>query len=145
MRPKTSHLNSMTIAREWHLVDAENQTLGHVATQIAMILMGKHKPTHSDHYDCGDNVVVVNAEKVVVSGTKAQDKTYAYHTGYPGGRREVAYSDMMEDHPERIVQKAVQRMLPKTKLGRKLFKKLHVYAGSEHPHTAQQPQPIAQA
>lgn len=145
MRPKTSHLNSMTIAREWHLVDAENQTLGHVATQIAMILMGKHKPTHSDHYDCGDNVVVINAQSVAVSGTKAENKTYAYHTGYPGGLREEVYGELLENHPERIIQKAVQRMLPKTKLGRKLIKKLHVYGGSEHPHTAQKPQLIAKA
>jgi large subunit ribosomal protein L13 len=143
MRPKTSHLNSMTIAREWHLVDVQNQVLGHAATQIAMILMGKHKPTHSDHYDCGDNIVVVNAAKVRVTGNKAEDKTYARHTGYPGGRREDRYSDLIEAYPERVIQKAVQRMLPKNKLGRQLIKKLHVYGGPEHPHTAQQPQPIA--
>ena len=142
MRPKTPHLNSMTIARDWHLVDAENQILGHVATQIAMILMGKHKPTHSDHYDCGDNIVVINAQKVAVTGTKAEDKTYRRHTGYPGGRREDPYATFLENHPERIIMKAVQRMLPKTKLGRQLIKKLHVYGGAEHPHTAQQPQPL---
>jgi len=142
MRPKTSHLNSMTYAREWHLVDAENQTLGHMATRIAMILMGKHKPTHSDHFDCGDNIVVVNAEKVRVSGRKAEEKTYARVTGYPGGRREDSYSDMIEEHPHRVIQKAVKRMLPKNKLGRQLIKKLHVYGGPEHPHVAQQPKPL---
>lgn len=143
MRPKTSHLNSMTIAREWHLVDAENQILGHVATRIAMILMGKHKPTHSDHYDCGDNVVVVNAQKIAVSGNKAQDKVYVRYTGYPGGLREDRYADVLDKHPERIIHKAVQRMLPKNKLSRQLLRKLHVYGGPEHPHAAQQPQPIA--
>ena len=100
----------MTIAREWHLVDAENQVLGHVATRIAMILMGKHKPTHSDHYDCGDNVVVVNAQKIVVSGNKAQDKVYVRYTGYPGGLREDRYADVLDKHPERIIRKAVQRI-----------------------------------
>ncbi|MDA0666477.1 MAG: 50S ribosomal protein L13 [Planctomycetota bacterium] len=133
----------MTIAREWHLVDAENQILGHVATQIAMILMGKHKPTHSDHYDCGDNIVLINAQKVAVTGTKAETKTYRRHTGYPGGRREDPYATFLENHPERIIMKAVQRMLPKTKLGRQLIRKLHVYGGAEHPHIAQQPQPLA--
>jgi len=142
MRPKTSHLNSMTYAREWHLVDAENQVLGRMATRIAMILMGKHKPTHSDHFDCGDNIVVVNAEKVRVSGRKAEDKKYVHVTGYPSGRRETPYEKVLEEFPHRILQKAVKRMLPKNKLGRQLIKKLHVYGGPEHPHIAQQPKPL---
>jgi large subunit ribosomal protein L13 len=132
----------MTIAREWHLVDAENQVLGRMASRIAMILMGKHKPTHSDHYDCGDHVVVINAGKVLVTGRKSEQKTYARVTGYPGGRREDPYSEMLEQYPHRVLQKAVQRMLPKNKLGRQLIKKLHVYGGPEHPHVAQQPQPL---
>ena len=139
MRPKTSHHNSMTIAREWHLVDAEGEILGRLATRIAMILMGKHKPTHSDHYDCGDHVVVVNAAKVAVTGTKEETKTYPYVTGYPGGRREEVFAELREEHPERILQKAVKRMLPKNKLGRQLLSKLHVYGGAEHPHAAQKP------
>jgi large subunit ribosomal protein L13 len=142
MRQKTSHLNSMTYAREWHLVDAENQVLGRMATQIAMILMGKHKPTHSDHFDCGDNIVVVNAEKVRVTGRKAEEKKYVYVTGYPGGRRETPYEKVMDEYPHRVLQKAVKRMLPKNKLGRQLIKKLHVYAGPQHPHVAQQPKPL---
>lgn len=143
MRPKTTHLTPKTVARDWHLVDAENMVLGRMATEIAMILMGKHRPTHSDHLDCGDHVVVVNAQKVRVSGRKAEQKTYARVTGYPGGRREDLYSDWIEEHPHRVVQKAVQRMLPKNKLGRKLLRKLHVYGGAEHPHVAQQPKPLA--
>ena len=107
-----------------------------------MILMGKHRPTYSKHFDTGDNVIVINAEKIRVTGTKADSKVYVYHTGYPGGRREVPYAEMLANHPERILEKAVQRMLPKNKLGRTRLGKLHVYAGSEHPHTAQQPQPL---
>lgn len=133
----------MTVPREWHLVDAENQILGRLATKIAMILMGKHRPTHSDHYDCGDYIVVINAAKIAVTGTKEEDKTYPYVTGYPGGRREEVFAELRAEHPERILQKAVKRMLPKNKLGRQLLSKLHVYGGAEHPHAAQKPVPLS--
>jgi large subunit ribosomal protein L13 len=142
MRQQTTHLNSMTYAREWHLVDAENQILGRTAVRIAMVLMGKHKPTHSDHYDCGDYVVVVNADKVRVTGSKAEAKTYVHVTGYPSGRRETPYAKMLEEYPHRVLKKAVLRMLPKNKLSRQLIKKLHIYGGPEHPHVAQQPKPL---
>ena len=142
MRPTTSHHTPSTHERAWHLVDAEGQVLGRLATRIAMILMGKHAPSYSPHLDVGDNVVVVNAEKIRVTGNKAETKVYPYYTGYPGGRREVPYQDMLAQHPERILEKAVQRMLPKNKLGRARMRKLHIYAGPEHPHVAQKPQPL---
>ena len=142
MRPKTSHLNHSSHEAAWHLVDAEGQILGRLATKIAMTLMGKQRPSYSPHFDGGDAVVIVNAERILVTGNKASQKVYVYHTGYPGGRREVPYADMMENHPERILEKAIQRMMPKNKLGRERIKKLHIYAGSEHPHVAQQPQPL---
>lgn len=143
MRPTTTHLKPGSHERAWHLVDAEGQVLGRLATRIAMILMGKHRPSYSPHLDAGDAVVIVNAEKIKVTGTKAEDKVYVYHTGYPGGRREVPYATMLERHPERILEKAVSRMMPKNNLGRERMKKLHIYAGPEHPHTAQKPQPLA--
>jgi len=143
MRPTTSHLNSMTIAREWHMVDAEGVTLGHMATRIAVVLMGKHKPTVSEHYDCGDNVIVVNAAKVHVSGNKSEQKAYVHHTGYPGGQRSVPFAKLLDEQPEEIVIKAVKRMMPKNKLGRHMLSKLHVYGGAEHPHAAQQPQALS--
>lgn len=142
MRQKTSHNTPQTHVRQWHLADAEGQVLGRLARDIAVVLMGKHRPTYSPHYDSGDGVVVVNCEKVRVTGTKAHDKSYARHTGYPGGRREAAYADVLKRHPERILFKAVQRMLPKTTLGRQMIKKLKIYTGPEHPHTAQAPQPL---
>mgnify|MGYP000096529985 CR=1 FL=1 len=142
MRPTTSHLTAQIHTAAWHIADAEGLTLGHLARDIAMVLMGKHRPTVSEHVDTGDSVVVINAEKIRVSGNKASEKFYVHHTGYPGGRRETPYADVMERKPDQIIFKAVQRMLPKNKLGRTMLKKLHVYAGSEHPHTAQQPQPF---
>ncbi len=142
MRPKTSHLKPSEVEREWFLVDAEDQILGRLAARIAVVLMGKHKPTLSEHVDCGDAVVVVNAEKVRLSGNKEADKTYAHYTGYPGGHREVPIARVRERHPERILIQAVKRMLPKNRLGREMLRKLHVYAGGEHPHAAQKPQPM---
>ncbi len=142
MRPKTSHGTPQTHDSQWHLVDAEGQILGRLARDIAMVLMGKHRPTYSPHYLSGDHVVVVNCEKVRVTGLKAQKKTYARVTGYPGGRVVETYADLLERHPDRILFKAVQRMLPKTVLGRKMIKNLKIYAGAEHPHDAQQPQPF---
>lgn len=143
MRPKTSHNNPQTHVRQWHLVDAEGQVLGRMARDIAVVLMGKHRPTYSPHFDSGDGVIVINCEKLVVTGNKASSKTYARHTGYPGGRREDRFADWIVNHPERVLHKAVQRMLPKTVLGRKMLTKLKIYAGSEHPHGAQQPQPLS--
>ncbi|MCX8228696.1 MAG: 50S ribosomal protein L13 [Planctomycetota bacterium] len=142
MRPSTSHNNAQTQDRAWLLADADGKVLGRLARDIAYVLQGKHKPTVSEHYDCGDSVVVVNCEKVAVTGRKAEDKQYVHYTGYPGGRREIPYATVKGKHPERLLQKAVERMLPKTKLGRQMRKNLFVYAGGEHPHAAQQPAPL---
>jgi len=127
------------IQREWQLVDADGQILGRLASQIAMILRGKHKPTYAPHVDNGDFVVVVNAEKVQVTGKRPDQKIYWHHTGYPGGIKSETYRQLMARHPHRILKIAVKGMLPKNRLGRQLMKKLHVYAGSRHPHAAQQP------
>lgn len=127
------------IQREWQLVDADGQILGRLATQIASLLRGKHKPTFTPHVDNGDFVVVVNAEKIQVTGNKPDQKMYYRYSGYPGGLKAVSYRQMHQRHPERLIKFAVKGMLPKNRLGRKLMKKLHVYAGSRHPHTAQQP------
>jgi large subunit ribosomal protein L13 len=126
--------------RKWILVDATGKTLGRLATRIAMVLMGKHKPTYSTHLDMGDFVVVVNAEKFVLTGKKMQQKKYQRYSGFPSGRRETSIGKMMEKHPERILYLAVKRMLPPTRLGRRMIRKLHVYAGPNHPHSAQQPE-----
>jgi large subunit ribosomal protein L13 len=142
MRPKTSHLKPSEIQRGWYLADAENLVLGRMARDIAIVLMGKHKPTVSEHTLCGDSVVVINCEKVAVTGKKVEQKTYVHYTGYPGGRVEEGYQTMLDQHPERVLVKAVQRMLPKNRLGRQMLKNLFVYPGSEHPHTAQKPEPF---
>jgi large subunit ribosomal protein L13 len=142
MRPKTSHLKPAEIETGWFVADAENKVLGRLARDIAYVLQGKHKPTVSEHTLCGDAVVVVNCELVAVTGNKAQQKTYARVTGYPGGYVEEKYQDLLDLHPERVLVKAVQRMLPKNRLGRKMLKQLFVYSGDEHPHGAQQPQPF---
>ncbi len=143
MRPTTTHLKAGEIARDWHLADAEGQVVGRLAVRIAMILMGKHKPTFSDHLDCGDAVIVVNAEKVVLTGNKAAVKEYEHFTGYSGGHRVTPYGKMLAEHPERVLQKAVGRMLPKNRLRRVRMSKLFVYAGGQHPHGAQKPKPLA--
>ncbi len=137
--------SSKTIEREWHLVDAEGQVLGRLATRIATMLMGKHKPGYTPFLDCGDHVVVVNAEKIVLTGNKMNDKMYYRHTGYPGGIKEARARRVMREHPTRILESAVRGMVPKTKLGRQMLTKLRVYAGPEHPHEAQQPQPYSLA
>ncbi len=134
-----------TIEHEWHLIDAEGQVLGRLATRIATMLMGKHKPMYTPFLDCGDHVVVINAEKVVLTGNKMNDKIYYWHTGYPGGIKEARARRVMREHPTRILQSAVRGMVPKTKLGRQMLTKLRVYAGPEHPHEAQQPQPYSWA
>ncbi|MFQ5630824.1 MAG: 50S ribosomal protein L13 [bacterium] len=128
------------IEKKWHVVDADGKTLGRLASTIATILRGKNKPYFTPHLDTGDYVVVVNAAKVHVSGKKAQQKQYSHYTGYPGGLRQVNFETLKRTHPERIIQSAVWGMLPHNRLGRKLLKKLHVYAGNEHPHAAQNPE-----
>jgi large subunit ribosomal protein L13 len=132
------------VARNWYVVDAEDLVLGRLASRIATILRGKHKPTYSPHVDGGDFVVVTNAEKVKLTGRKAEQKRYLRHTGYPGGQRQVLLGEMLEKHPERVLRRAVWGMLPKGPLGRRQIKKLKVYAGPEHPHDAQKPEPLPQ-
>ncbi len=129
------------VERRWWLVDADQKVVGRLASDIAMILMGKHRPTYTPHVDTGDFVVVINAEKVVFTGRKWEQKTYTWYTGYPGQKSETA-AQWRQRHPERILREAVRRMLPKNKLGRKMLAKLKIYAGPEHPHQAQQPEPL---
>ena len=131
-----------SIDRKWFLIDAEGRVLGRLATQVATILRGKHKPTFAPHLDVGDHVVVVNAEKIQLTGRKMTEKMYRWHTGYIGGLREVSADKMIKSHPERVIEWAVQGMLPKGRLGRAMAKKLKVYADAEHPHSAQRPQPL---
>ena len=130
-------------ARRWWVVDAEGKTLGRLATSLAMILSGKDKPNWTPHVDNGDFVVVVNAKRIRVSGKKEEDKLYQWHTGYPGGIKKMSLAELREKHPERIVEWAVQGMLPKSKLGKAMIRKLKVYAGADHPHEAQQPETLA--
>jgi large subunit ribosomal protein L13 len=139
---KTSVPSIDSIERQWYLVDAENQTLGRLATEVASVLRGKNKATYTPHLDTGDFVVVVNADKIRVSGNKPQQKLYRRHSGRPGGMKVETFEHLQERLPERIVEKAVKGMLPHNALGRQLFRKLKVYKGSEHPHAAQQPQPL---
>jgi large subunit ribosomal protein L13 len=136
---KTYMPKASDVKRDWYLVDAEGQVLGRLATEIAAILRGKNKPEFTPHMDMGDFVVVVNADKIVVTGKKEQQKLYRRHTGYPGGLREVPFERMMEKHPERVLEKAIRGMLPKNTLGRQMYRKLKVYAGPHHKHEAQQP------
>jgi len=130
------------IERQWHVIDANDVVLGRLATQAATLLRGKHKPTFAPHVDAGDFVIVVNAAKVALTGNKRQDKLAYRHSGYPGGLRSMPYEELLDKHPERAVEKAVRGMLPKNRLGRRMLKKLKVYAGPEHPHRAQQPVPF---
>ncbi len=131
------------VERKWFLVDAQGKVLGRLASQVASILRGKHKPTFAHHLDVGDHVVVINAEKIHLTGRKMTDKIYRWHSGYIGGLREVSAERMIKTHPERVVEWAVQGMLPKGRLGRAMAKKLKVYKGTEHPHAAQKPEPLA--
>jgi large subunit ribosomal protein L13 len=129
------------VERRWYLIDAEGQTLGRLAAEVARLLRGKNKPQYTPHVDTGDFVVVVNAEKVVVTGKKAEQKVYYRHSGYPGGLKETSYEVMLERKPTEILRRAVRGMMPKTRLGRQQLRKLKIYAGPEHPHEAQNPQP----
>jgi large subunit ribosomal protein L13 len=137
---KSYMARTQAVERRWRLIDAEGQTLGRLATEIARLLRGKNKPQYTPHIDTGDFVVVVNAEKVVVTGKKAEQKVYYRHTGYPGGLKETSYEVMLERKPTEILRKAVRGMMPRTRLGRQQFKKLKIYAGPEHPHEAQSPE-----
>ncbi|MEA3459125.1 MAG: 50S ribosomal protein L13 [Chloroflexota bacterium] len=137
---KTYTAKPSEIEREWYLVDAEGKTLGRLASKIAAILRGKHKPIYTPHLDCGDYVVVINAEKVKVTGRKLDQKVYYHHSGYPGGLKSISLRDQLQKHPEHVLEAAVRGMLPKNRLGRKMFKKLKVYAGDSHPHQAQKPE-----
>ena len=128
--------------QQWYLVDAEGKTLGRLATVVASHLRGKHRPTFTPNYDLGDHVIVVNAAKVVLTGKKKSDKFYRWHTGYPGGIKEIAAGKLLATRPDRVIESAVSGMLPKNSLGRKLITKLKVYAGAEHPHAAQKPEPL---
>jgi large subunit ribosomal protein L13 len=130
------------IERDWYVVDAEGQTLGRLASTVAPIIRGKHKPIYTPHLDCGDFVIIINAEKVRVTGRKLDQKFYHRHSGYPGGLTSISLRDQLDKHPERVLQAAIRGMLPKTKLGRQMIKKLKVYAGDSHPHQAQQPKPL---
>jgi large subunit ribosomal protein L13 len=136
---KTYSAKPETVKRDWYVVDAADKTLGRMATEIANRLRGKHKPEFTPHVDTGDYIVVVNAEKVKVTGNKTSDKIYYHHTGFPGGIRSISFEKLQAKAPERIIQQAVKGMMPRNKLGRAMLGKLKVYAGSEHPHTAQQP------
>ncbi|QIA28019.1 50S ribosomal protein L13 [Thermaerobacter sp. PB12/4term] len=130
------------VQQQWYVIDAAGVPLGRLASQVAKILRGKHKPIYTPHVDTGDHVIVVNAAKVRLTGEKLHKKVYYRHTGYPGGLRAVTARRLLETRPERMVELAVRRMLPRTALGRRQFRKLHVYAGAEHPHQAQQPRPL---
>ncbi|MFC4891436.1 50S ribosomal protein L13 [Pseudofrancisella aestuarii] len=139
---KTFTAKPSDIKREWLLIDASDKTLGRLATEIAMILKGKNKPEYTPHMDTGDYVIVVNAEKVAVTGNKRKDKMYNRHTGYIGGLKSISFEKLIATNPERAIETAVKGMLPRNPLGRAMFKKLKVYAGNEHPHTAQQPKAL---
>jgi len=137
---KTYMAKPKEVERSWYVIDAAGQTLGRLASEVASILRGKHKPTYTPHVDAGDFVIVINAEKIKLTGNKLNQKKYRYHTGYPGGLKEIDYRTLLQKKPEKAIETAVKGMLPKNSLGRKMFKKLKVYKGNEHPHQAQKPE-----
>jgi large subunit ribosomal protein L13 len=139
---KTYSAKPESVERDWYIVNAEGKTLGRLAAEVAHRLRGKHKPEYTPHVDTGDYIVIVNAEKVSVTGNKAKNKMYHRHSGYPGGLYSMSFEKLIDKAPERVIQSAVKGMLPRNPLGRAMFKKLKVYAGEEHPHTAQQPQSL---
>ena len=139
---KTVSANAKTVNKQWVVVDAQGEILGRLSSKIAMIIRGKNKPEYTPHVDCGDNVIVINADKIKLTGNKLSDKTYTSYTGYPGGQRFISPKELLAKHPTRVIEKAVRGMLPKTKLGSKLYTNLFVYAGTEHPHAAQSPTTI---
>lgn len=139
---KTVSANKDTVQKEWILVDAKDQVLGRFASRVAIILRGKHKPSFTPHVDCGDNVIIINAEKIVFTGDKLSQKIYMRHTGYPGGQKVETAENLLKRKPAAILEKAIKGMLPKNRLGSELFRNLFVYVGEEHPHEAQQPKSI---
>jgi large subunit ribosomal protein L13 len=139
---KTISANKATVDKEWLLVDARGEVLGRMASKVAMLLRGKYKTNFTPHVDCGDNVIVINAEKVVLSGTKMSNKEYIRHTGYPGGQRSITAEELLKKNPVALVEKAVKGMLPKSRLGSDIYRNLYVYAGENHIHEAQQPRKI---
>ena len=139
---KTFSAKPETVKRDWYVVDAEGLTLGRLATEVASRLRGKHKPEYTPHVDTGDYIVIINAEKVHVTGNKVQDKIYYSHSGFPGGIKSINFEKLIQRAPERVIESAVKGMLPKNPLGRAMYRKMKVYAGSVHPHTAQQPQEL---
>lgn len=138
----TVFANAATVRADWYVIDASGKTLGRLATGIAMRLKGKHKPEFTPHTDTGDHIVVLHAEKIAVTGNKLDDKMYHHHTGYLGNLKSITLGKLLKEHPERVLEFAVKGMLPKTTLGRQMFRKLHVFAGDKHPHSAQQPKPL---
>ena len=139
---KTISANKATVNKEWVIVDATDQVLGRLGSKVAKLLRGKYKPNYTPHVDCGDNVIIINADKVKLTGNKWNDRVFFYHSGYPGGRKDVTPAQLFAKSPERLVERTVKGMLPKTRLGHQLFRNLHVYAGTEHKHEAQQPKVI---
>lgn len=139
---KTISVNNATVQKDWYVVDATNQVLGRLSSQVAGMLRGKHKPDFTPHVDCGDNIIVINAEKVRLTGKKWADKEYIRHTGYPGGQRIATPASLSKTDPARIVEIAVKKMLPRNRLGNAIFGNLYVYAGNNHPHSAQQPKEL---
>ena len=139
---KTKSANKATVQKEWYVVDATNKVLGRLSSEVAMILRGKNKPDFTPHVDCGDNVIIINAEKVRLTGKKLSDKEYVRHTGYPGGQRFETPASVLSKKPERVIEMAVKGMLPKNRLGSAIAKNLFIYAGSSHPHEAQQPKEL---
>ncbi len=139
---KTKSAKKEEVQRQWYVIDATDQVLGRLASKVAKILRGKHKPIYTPHVDTGDHVIIINADKVRLTGKKMTDKVYVRYSGYPGGQRTMTPKDILKKYPERLIEMAVRGMLPKNRLGRQMFKKLHVYAGPEHPHQAQKPVPL---
>ena len=139
---RTVSANNATVQKEWFVLDATNQVLGRLSSQVASILRGKHKTNFTPHVDCGDNIIVINAEKIRLTGKKWTDKEYMRHTGYPGGQRISSPAELALTHPGRIIELAVKKMLPRNRLGNAIFKNLYVYAGPDHPHVAQQPKEL---
>lgn len=136
---KTLSANKNTVEKQWFVVDAEGEILGRLASKVAYILRGKHKPSYTPHVDCGDNIIILNADKIVLTGDKENTKVYIHHSGYPGGQKRISFRRMKEKDPCRIIEKAIKGMLPKNRLGAKLFNNLYVYVGNEHLHEAQKP------
>jgi large subunit ribosomal protein L13 len=139
---KTVSANKSTVQKEWYIVDAKDEVLGRLASVVAMVLRGKHKPSFTPHVDCGDSVIVINAEQIKLTGNKMTEKQYVRHSGYPGGQRMQTPEDLLSKKPTAVFEKAVKGMLPKSRLGSELFRNLHVFAGEKHPHEAQQPKTL---